>query len=296
MDWSKEFFGAKAMLTVSGQLNVETYAAALTNVYTFGPTFRAENSNTTRHLAEFWMVEPEMWFSDLEDLMNVAEDFLKYCIAYVLKECQAELLFLDEYHARVEAERPKEEDSRRNEGSLVERLTGIVSQPFGRITYTEAIDMLQKEVASGTADFVDSEITWGMDLGSEHERYLAERMFKRPVIVTNYPSDIKSFYMKQSEDGTTVQGMDILVPAIGEIIGGSAREDNFDRLVALARKKGMSDKDIEGLAWYTDLRKYGSAPHGGFGLGFERLLLLCTGMLNIRDVIPFPRYPGGISC
>uniref|UniRef100_A0A7S1JAC4 asparagine--tRNA ligase n=1 Tax=Eutreptiella gymnastica TaxID=73025 RepID=A0A7S1JAC4_9EUGL len=298
MDWSKEFFASKAMLTVSGQLNVETYAAGLTNVYTFGPTFRAENSNTTRHLAEFWMVEPEMWFSDLDDLMNVAEDFLKYCIAYIMKECPAELLYLEQYHERVEKEQASEgkADARKYEGKLTERLMGIVAQPFGRVTYTEAIDLLKKEVESGRAQFAEPNIEWGMDMASEHERYLAEVMFKRPVIVTNYPAKIKSFYMKQSEDGSTVQGMDILCPTIGEIIGGSAREDNFDRLVALAKEKGMSDKDIESLSWYTDLRKYGSAPHGGFGLGFERLLLLCTGMLNIRDVIPFPRYPGNIQC
>uniref|UniRef100_A0A7S4GAY4 asparagine--tRNA ligase n=1 Tax=Eutreptiella gymnastica TaxID=73025 RepID=A0A7S4GAY4_9EUGL len=295
-DYSQDFFGAKSMLTVSGQLNVETYAAGLTNVYTFGPTFRAENSNTTRHLAEFWMVEPEVWFIDQKGLMDLAEDFLKYCISHVLKECQADLLYLDQYHQRAEEERPKDDDSRRNEGSLVERLMQIVSQPFGRVTYTEAIEILKKELQEGKATFVESNLQWGMDMASEHERYLAEQVFKKPVIVTDYPAEIKSFYMKQSECGKTVAGMDILVPTIGEIIGGSVREDNFDKLVALAKSKGMTDKDVESLSWYTDLRKYGSAPHGGFGLGFERLLLLCTGMLNIRDVIPFPRYPGNISC
>eukprot|EP00670_Eutreptiella_braarudii_P004929 CAMPEP_0174288272 /NCGR_PEP_ID=MMETSP0809-20121228/19879_1 /TAXON_ID=73025 ORGANISM="Eutreptiella gymnastica-like, Strain CCMP1594" /NCGR_SAMPLE_ID=MMETSP0809 /ASSEMBLY_ACC=CAM_ASM_000658 /LENGTH=905 /DNA_ID=CAMNT_0015385349 /DNA_START=41 /DNA_END=2758 /DNA_ORIENTATION=+ len=295
-DYSKDFFGSKAMLTVSGQLNVETYAAGLTNVYTFGPTFRAENSNTSRHLAEFWMVEPEVWFIDQKGLMDLAEDFLRYCIAHVLKECQADILYLSQYHQRMEEERTQEEGQRTLEGTLVERLVGIVSEPFGRVTYTEAIDILKKEAEEGKVTFEDMDLHWGMDMGSEHERYLAEQVFKKPVIVTNYPAEIKSFYMKQSEDGKTVAGMDILVPSIGEIIGGSVREDDFDKLVALAKSKGMSDADIESLSWYTDLRKYGSAPHGGFGLGFERLLLLCTGMLNIRDVIPFPRYPGGISC
>eukprot|EP00668_Euglena_longa_P046576 GGOE01062261.1.p1 GENE.GGOE01062261.1~~GGOE01062261.1.p1 ORF type:complete len:915 (-),score=214.20 GGOE01062261.1:93-2621(-) len=295
-EWAADFFGNKAMLTVSGQLNVETYAAGLTNVYTFGPTFRAENSNTTRHLAEFWMIEPEVWFIDRPALMDLAEDFLKYCVAHVLKECQADLLYLDQYHSRVEEDRPKDEDARKNTGSLIERLVHMVSEPFGRVTYTEAIEILKDHSAKGLVTFAEADIHWGMDMASEHERYLAERVFAKPVIVTNYPSEIKSFYMKQSEDGRTVEGMDILVPTIGEIIGGSTREDNYDRLLALMRKKGMTEKDIESLQWYTDLRKYGSAPHGGFGLGFERLLLLCTGMLNIRDVIPFPRFPGGIAC
>jgi asparaginyl-tRNA synthetase len=295
-DWAADFFGCKAMLTVSGQLNVETYAAGLGNVYTFGPTFRAENSNTTRHLAEFWMVEPEVWFIDRLGLMDLAEDFLKYCVASVLKDCQADLLYLDQYHLRMEEEARRDEGARRFVGSLIERLTRMVAEPFGRITYTEAIEILREHQAKETVKFVESNIEWGMDLASEHERYLAERVFQKPVIVTNYPSAIKSFYMKQSEDGRTVEGMDILVPTIGEIIGGSTREDDYDRLVGLMRAKGMSEKDVESLAWYTDLRRYGSAPHGGFGLGFERLLLLCTGMLHIRDVVPFPRFPGSLQC
>lgn len=287
LNWQQDFFGRKAMLTVSGQLNVETYAAALFDVYTFGPTFRAENSNTTRHLAEFWMIEPEVWFATLEDNMRLAEDFLKFVLAAVLQQCPDDLLTLEKYHE--ENEEDLVEGSRKADiGSLIQRLIHIVSTPFARCTYTEAVELLQQAEKDGSARF-DRSPSWGDDLGSEHERFLTEKILKKPVMVTNYPKDIKAFYMKQSTDGRTVEAMDVLVPGIGEVIGGSAREDDFDKL--LTRMKEMNIP-ASGLEWYLDLRRHGSAPHAGFGLGFERLLLLCTGMGNIRDVIPFPRFPG----
>lgn len=287
INWQADFFGRKAMLTVSGQLNVETYAASLFDVYTFGPTFRAENSNTTRHLAEFWMIEPEVWFATLEDDMRLAEDFLKFVLAAVLRDCQEDLLALEKFHEENDEEAV--EGSRKADiGSLISRLVHIASTPFARCTYTEAVKLIQEAEQAGHVKFQNSP-HWGDDLASEHERYLTEKILKKPVIVTNYPKGIKAFYMKQSVDGKTVEAMDVLVPGIGEVIGGSAREDNFDKLV-----KRMEEMNIpvKGLEWYLDLRRHGSAPHAGFGLGFERLLLLCTGMGNIRDVIPFPRFPG----
>eukprot|EP00906_Rhabdomonas_costata_P020269 RCo029455 len=293
--FAEDFFARKAMLTVSGQLNVETYCAGLSKVYTFGPTFRAEESNTTRHLAEFWMIEPELWFAGLPEIMSLAEDFIKSVIALVMEECATDLLYLDAYHRRVaegksdeEKEAQQQAKSRLAEGGLIDRLLHVIKEPFARTTYTNAIELLAKVHASGEATFTEAPV-WGMDMGAEHERYLCEKMFKKPVIVTNYPRKIKAFYMKQDEGGQTVQAMDILVPYIGEIIGGSAREDNLEKLLA-----NMADKGIpaEGLQWYLDLRRFGSAPHAGFGLGFERMVLLVTGMLNIRDVIPFPRAVG----
>jgi len=280
VDYSKDFFGAQAGLTVSGQLNVETHCCALSDVYTFGPTFRAEDSHTNRHLAEFWMIEPEIAFATLQQDMDLAEDYLKHCVHHALTECMDDLLVLQAV-----------EDW---DGDLVARLKQLLAKPFARVTYTEAIETLQQHVAQGLAPpFENKDIEWGMDMASEHERYLAESVFKGPIICTNYPKAIKAFYMKLDE-GTapgreTVQAMDILVPRIGEIIGGSAREDDHATLLSRANEMGVSE---EQLSWYLDLRKYGTCPHAGFGLGFERLVMLVTGVENIRDTIPFPRYPG----
>lgn len=273
VDYSKDFFGKPAGLTVSGQLNVETHACGLSDCYTFGPTFRAEDSHTSRHLAEFWMIEPEICFADLKDDADLAEDYLKFCVHSALTECGDELELLEKIP--------------NGDSMLRERLQGIVEKPFARKTYTECIKILLAEVAKGAVKFEES-VEWGMDMGSEHERYLAEKFVKGPLIVTNYPKGIKAFYMKLDEDGKTVSAMDILVPRIGEIIGGSVREDRYDVLVERAKEVGIDPKD---LSWYLDLRKYGSVPHAGFGLGFERLIMLVTGLENIRDVIPFPRYP-----
>ena len=267
----KEFFGKPVNLTVSGQLHGESYACALGEIYTFGPTFRAENSNTSRHLAEFWMIEPEVCFINLDDLMNLAESYLKHCITSVLQNCKSELEFLN---------------GKFLDPTLISKLNHIMEKPFKRISYTQAIEELQK----ADKEF-EEKPEWGIDLPSEHERYLAEEKYKCPVIVYNYPEKIKSFYMKKNTDGKTVQAMDVLVPQIGEIIGGSMREDNYQTL-----KEKMEEKEISGLDWYLDLRKYGSVPHGGFGLGFERLVQLCSGMTNIRDVIPYPRYPKHCNC
>ena len=267
----KEFFGKPVNLTVSGQLHGESYACALGEIYTFGPTFRSENSHTSRHLAEFWMIEPEVCFIELNDLMNLAESYLKYCITSVLKNCKSELQFLN---------------GKFLDPLLISKLNDIKEKPFVRIAYTQAVKELQKSNKN-----FEEEPLWGIDLSSEHERYLAEEKYKCPVIVYNYPEEIKSFYMKKNENEKTVQAMDVLVPQIGEIIGGSMREDNYDIL-----KEKMENKGITGLDWYLDLRKYGSIPHGGFGLGFERLVQLCTGMTNIRDVIPYPRYPKHCNC
>ena len=270
VDFSQDFFGKESFLTVSGQLNGETYACALSKIYTFGPTFRAENSNTPRHLAEFWMIEPEVAFLEIEENMDLAEDFIKHCVRWALERCADDIAFLAEHYDK----------------ELVERLKFVLDKPFKRLTYTEGIEILEAAVKAGRK--FEFPIYWGADMSSEHERYLVEEHFKTPVIVTDYPKEIKSFYMKLNEDGKTVRGMDVLFPKIGEIIGGSEREADYDKLKARAEEMGVPDKDIW---WYMDTRRYGTAPHSGFGLGFERLLLFVTGMTNIRDVIPFPRTP-----
>lgn len=267
IDYSQDFFGKQANLTVSGQLEGETYATALSRIYTFGPTFRAENSNTSRHLAEFWMVEPEMSFFTIKENMELAEDFIVYLLKWALEKCREDLEFFD---------------SRIQKG-LIEMLKNVVSTPFTRLTYTEAIAELEKHI-----DRFEFKPYWGCDLQSEHERFLTEEVYKGPVIVTNYPKEIKSFYMKLNEDEKTVRAMDVLVPGLGEIIGGSEREENLDILQGRIKELGLREEDYW---WYLDLRRYGTVPHSGFGLGFERLLLYVTGMGNIRDVIPFPRAP-----
>ena len=283
IDYKEDFFGRETNLTVSGQLEGELAALALSKIYTFGPTFRAENSNTTRHLAEFWMIEPEMAFFELEDNMNLAEDFVKYVIKYALENCTDDLNFLDKRLAEDEKSKPQNERSI----PLLEKLWSVVDTPFERLTYTEAIDILLKSKAHKEKKF-KYDVAWGIDLQSEHERYLVEKHFKKPVILTNYPREIKAFYMKQDDDGKTVRAMDVLFPGIGEIIGGSQREDNYDKLLARIHEVGI---EPEALWWYLETRQFGSAPHAGFGLGFERLVLFVSGMTNIRDVIPFPRFP-----
>ena len=265
VDFSKDFFNKPTNLTVSGQLNGETYAMAFKNIYTFGPTFRAENSNTTRHAAEFWMIEPEIAFADLEDDMMLAESMLKYVINYVLENAPEEMAFFNNFVDK----------------GLLDRLRNDVENDFARVTYTEAIDILSKH-----NDKFDYKVSWGCDLQTEHERYLTEQIYKRPVFVTDYPKEIKAFYMKLNDDGKTVAAVDCLVPGIGEIIGGSQREDDYDKLLARINELGLSEDDYK---FYLDLRKYGSARHAGFGLGFERCVMYLTGMGNIRDVIPFPR-------
>jgi asparaginyl-tRNA synthetase len=267
IDYTNDFFGKATNLTVSGQLEGELGALALSNIYTFGPTFRAENSNTPRHLAEFWMIEPEMAFYDIQDNMDLAEDFLKYLILYALENCTDDLLFLQKMY----------------DNELLERLNFVLQNKFERLEYTEAIQIL---VASGQK--FEFPVKWGIDLQAEHERYLVEQHFKRPVILTNYPKEIKAFYMKQNDDNKTVRAMDVLFPRIGEIIGGSQREENYDKLMSRIDELKLPTKD---LWWYLDTRRFGTAPHSGFGLGFERLMLFVTGMANIRDVIPFPRTP-----
>ena len=270
IDYSDDFFGESTCLTVSGQLEGELGATALGAIYTFGPTFRAENSNTPRHLAEFWMIEPEVAFMDLQGLMDLEEDFIKYCVRWALDNCMEDLEFLNKMI----------------DNTLLERLRSVVDTEFVRLTYTEGIALLEAAVAKGKK--FEFPVSWGCDLASEHERYLVEEHFKKPVILTDYPKEIKSFYMKTNEDGKTVQGTDVLFPQIGEIIGGSVREEDYDKLLARANEMGVPHKDIW---WYLDIRKFGSCPHAGFGLGFERLILFVTGMQNIRDVIPFPRTP-----
>ena len=265
VDYSQDFFGKHTSLTVSGQLNGETYAMAFRNIYTFGPTFRAENSNTTRHAAEFWMIEPEMAFADLQDNMELAESMLKYVISYVLEHAPEEMQFFNSFVDK----------------GLLDRLNSVVNSDFGHVTYTEAVDILMKN-----NDNFDYKVFWGCDLQTEHERYLTEQIFKKPVFVTDYPKEIKAFYMKMNPDGKTVAAMDCLVPGIGEIIGGSQREDDYDLLVKRMEELGLAKEDYD---FYLDLRKYGSARHAGFGLGFERCVMYLTGMSNIRDVIPFPR-------
>lgn len=286
IDFKQDFFERETNLTVSGQLEGELAAMALAEIYTFGPTFRAENSNTTRHLAEFWMIEPEMAFYDAEDNQNLAEDFLKYVIRYALEHCAEDLKFLDQRAAEEESAKPADQ---RSELGLLEKLKFVVDNDFVRLTYTEAIDILKNSTPNKKKKFTYLIDSWGTDLQSEHERYLVEKHFKKPVILTDYPKEIKSFYMRQNEDGKTVAAMDILFPGIGEIVGGSQREERLDVLT-----KRMEEMNIpqEEMWWYLDTRRFGATPHAGFGLGFERMILFVTGMSNIRDVIAFPRTPG----
>ena len=267
VDYSKDFFGKSAHLTVSGQLNGEAYATAFRNIYTFGPTFRAENSNTVKHAAEFWMIEPEICFADLQDDMDLAEDMVKYIISYVLNECPEEMEFFNKFI----------------DNTLLDRLHNVINSDFGRITYTDVIKELEK-----VNDKFEYKVSWGVDLQTEHERYICEKLFGKPVFVTNYPAEIKAFYMKQNPDGKTVAATDLLAPGIGEIIGGSQREEDYDKLARKIKDLGMDESTYD---WYMDLRKYGSVVHSGFGLGFERMMMYLTGMQNIRDVIPFPRTP-----
>jgi len=270
-EYAQDFFGKPAFLTVSGQLNGEMYASAMGKIYTFGPTFRAEDSHTTRHAAEFWMIEPEVAFADLDDNMDLAEAYLKFCIRYVMETCPDDIEFFNKFVSK----------------GLVDKLTKVASEPFQRLTYTEAIDILLK-VDPKTKKF-ENPVSWGIDLSSEHERYIAEVVYKKPVILYNYPKDIKAFYMRLNEDGKTVRAMDVLVPGIGEVIGGSQREE---RLEVLERRIDELKLDKEAYKYYLDLRRFGTSPHSGFGLGFERLIMFVTGIENIRDTIPFPRYPG----
>lgn len=286
IDYKEDFFGRETNLTVSGQLEGETYALALGDIYTFGPTFRAENSNTTRHLAEFWMIEPEMAFYDLNDNMQLAQDFLQYLVRYALTNCAEDLEFLNKRALEEDQSKPQDQ---RNELSLLDRLKFVAENDFQRLSYTEAIDILKNSTPNKKKKFQYLIDQWGVDLQSEHERFLVEKHFKKPVILYNYPADIKAFYMRQNEDGKTVAAMDVLFPGIGEIIGGSQREERYERIVKRVHELGLPEKE---LWWYLDLRKFGSAPHSGFGLGFERLIIFVTGMTNIRDVIPYPRYPG----
>ncbi|MBS1487501.1 MAG: asparagine--tRNA ligase [Bacteroidetes bacterium] len=286
IDHKQDFFGKETNLTVSGQLEGETYALALGEIYTFGPTFRAENSNTTRHLAEFWMIEPEMAFYDIHDNMQLATDMLQYLAKYALDHCADDLEFLNKRAQEEEAAKPQEQ---RSELGLIDRLKFVVENDFQKLSYTEAIDILKNSNPNKKKKFQYLIEEWGVDLQSEHERYLVEKHFKKPVILYNYPKGIKAFYMRQNEDGKTVAAMDVLFPGIGEIIGGSQREERYENLLARVREMGLPEKE---LWWYLDLRKFGSAPHSGFGLGFERLVQFVTGMTNIRDVIPFPRFPG----
>ncbi|MDF1517175.1 MAG: asparagine--tRNA ligase [Lutibacter sp.] len=285
IDYSKDFFGKLTNLTVSGQLEAETYAMALGKVYTFGPTFRAENSNTTRHLAEFWMIEPEVAFNNLDDNMDLAEDFIKSVISYVLKNCKDDLAFLNDRLADEDKLKPALE---RNEMSLIEKLKFIVENNFIRVSYTEAIDILKNSTPNKKKKFQYLIEEWGTDLQSEHERFLVEKHFKCPVILYDYPAKIKAFYMRLNDDGKTVRAMDVLFPGIGEIVGGSQREERLDVLQEKMKDLGIDEKE---LWWYLDTRKFGTAVHSGFGLGFERLVQFTTGMGNIRDVIPYPRTP-----
>lgn len=285
VDFTQDFFGKETNLTVSGQLEVETFALSLGETYTFGPTFRAENSNTTRHLAEFWMIEPEMAFYDLNDNMRLAEDLLKFICRYALENCNEDLDFLSRRAQEEESAKPQDQ---RSEMGLQERLRFVIDNDFQRLTYTEAIDILRESAPNKKKKFQFLIDKWGVDLQSEHERYLVEKHFKKPVILYNYPKEIKAFYMRQNDDGKTVAAMDVLFPGIGEIIGGSQREERYDRLSQRIKELDLPEKD---LWWYLDLRRFGSAPHSGFGLGFERMMQFITGMTNIRDVIPFPRYP-----
>ena len=289
IDHSNDFFGKKTSLTVSGQLEAETYALGLGNVYTFGPTFRAENSNTSRHASEFWMIEPEMAFYDLNDNMDLAESFVKYILNYVLKNCDEDLKFLDQRLFKEESQKPK---NKRNDLSLIEKINFTIDNKFTRVSYSEAFDILKNSNYNKKKKFEYSIDKWGSDLQSEHERFLVEKHFKAPVIIYDYPSKIKAFYMRLNDDNKTVRAMDVLFPGIGEIIGGSQREERLDILKKRMAENGIDEKE---LWWYLDLRKYGTAPHSGFGLGFERMVMFCTGMSNIRDVIPYPRTPKNAS-
>jgi asparaginyl-tRNA synthetase len=286
VDFKEDFFGRETNLTVSGQLEGETYAMALGDVYTFGPTFRAENSNTARHLAEFWMIEPEMAFYDIQDNMQLAQDFLQHLVRYALEHCAEDLEFLNKRASDEEQSKPQDQ---RSELSLLDRLKFVADNDFQRLSYTEAIEILRNSTPNKKKKFQYLVEEWGVDLQSEHERFLVEKHFKKPVILYNYPKDIKAFYMRQNEDNKTVAAMDVLFPGIGEIIGGSQREERYDRLLNRVNEMGLPEKE---LWWYLDLRRFGSAPHSGFGLGFERLILFVTGMTNIRDVIAYPRFPG----
>ena len=274
VDYNQDFYGKHASLTVSGQLEGELGALSLGEIYTFGPTFRAENSNTPRHLSEFWMIEPEMSFYDINDNMQLAEDFVKFCLTWALENCKDDIQFLNDMFDK----------------ELIDRINFVLANDFVRLTYTEGVQILEEAVKNGKK--FEFKVGWGIDLQSEHERYLVEEHFKRPVILTDYPKEIKSFYMKQNEDGKTVRAMDVLFPKIGEIIGGSEREADYEKLKTRATEMGVPEKDIW---WYLNTRRWGSAPHSGFGLGFERLLLFVTGMSNIRDVIPFPRTPNNLE-
>ena len=286
VDYREDFFGKETNLTVSGQLEGELGATAVGEIYTFGPTFRAENSNTTRHLAEFWMIEPEMAFYDLEDNMDLAEEFLKYLVQYALDNCTDDLAFLENRLLEEEKNKPANE---RSAMTLTEKLRFVVENNFERVTYTEAIDILRNSSPNKKKKFQYPVEGWGTDLQSEHERYLVEKHFNKPVILTNYPKDIKAFYMRMDEGGKTVSAMDILFPGIGEIVGGSQREERLDVLMARMTEMGIPHEEMD---WYLDTRRYGTVPHSGFGLGFERLMIFVTGLGNIRDVIPFPRTPG----
>ena len=289
IDYSDDFFGKKTSLTVSGQLEAETYALGLGNVYTFGPTFRAENSNTSRHASEFWMIEPEMAFYDLNDNMDLAESFVKHILKYILKNCEEDLKFLEERLLKEESQKPQSE---RSDLSLIDKIKFTMNNEFTRVSYTEAFEILKNSNYNKKKKFKFLIDNWGSDLQSEHERFLVEKHFKSPVIIYDYPSKIKAFYMRLNDDDKTVRAMDVLFPGIGEIIGGSQREERLDVL-----RKRMSDIGIDEkeLWWYLDLRKYGTVPHSGFGLGFERMVMFCTGMSNIRDVIPYPRTPKNAS-
>jgi asparaginyl-tRNA synthetase len=288
-DYSDDFFGKKTSLTVSGQLEAETYALGLGNVYTFGPTFRAENSNTSRHASEFWMIEPEMAFYDLNDNMDLAESFVKHILEYILKECEEDLKFLEERLLKEESQKPQIE---RSDLSLIEKIKFTVNNEFTRVSYTESFEILKNSNYNKKKKFKFLLDEWGSDLQSEHERFLVEKHFKSPVIIYDYPSKIKAFYMRLNDDDKTVRAMDVLFPGIGEIIGGSQREERLDVLKKRMTEMGIDEKE---LWWYLDLRKYGTVPHSGFGLGFERMVMFCTGMSNIRDVIPYPRTPKNAS-
>lgn len=271
IDYAVDFFGKPSFLTVSGQLQAEMYACALTNVYTFGPTFRAENSNTVRHLAEFWMIEPELAFADLEDDMDCAEDYVKYCCRWLLENCMEDMAFFEKFIDKT----------------CIGRLRLVADTPFGRVTYSECIDILLSSIEKGDVTFKNP-VEWGIDLATEHEKYLADTVFKKPIIVYNYPKDIKAFYMRLNPDERTVAAMDLLVPKVGELIGGSQREERLDVLLRRLKECGLPEEPYQ---WYLDLRRYGTVPHSGFGLGFERLVLFTTGLENIRESIPLPRWP-----
>ena len=288
-DYTEDFFGKKTSLTVSGQLEAETYALGLGNVYTFGPTFRAENSNTSRHASEFWMIEPEMAFYDLNDNMGLAESFLKYILEFIMNSCKEDLKFLDERLSKEQSQKPKNE---RDDMTLLEKIKFTIDNKFVKISYSDAFEILKKSKYNKKKKFNFLIDEWGCDFQSEHERFLVEKHFKSPVIIYDYPSKIKAFYMRMNDDKNTVRAMDVLFPGIGEIIGGSQREERLDVLLKRMNEMGIDEKE---LWWYIDLRKYGTVPHSGFGLGFERLIMFCTGMQNIRDVIPYPRTPKNAS-